>query len=351
MKRFIALSLILALVAGGAFAQTTIDDFKAVFTDFTDSFASTLMLNSTIGNDWSDGYVGGFPHFGVGLVLGSTFTGEGTADPVFNLMGVAVPQELEQLGVPIPAVALVAKLGLPFLPIDIGVKAGVVTPEMATALEGAYGVAAAYKNVGASIRGRVLKEGVLLPELSLGVAGNYLTGDISSAIPGVTGQDVTYEPGDGSIWTVSLPAPKVAYAWETKTLDFTAQVSKNILFIRPYLGAGYTIGTSTVAGGLASDTPTASEGTTTVYDYDGDGDLDGQEDLDDLIYLAETSGASGVPDFSATGFLYSPLPVTDPGFRVYAGVSVSILVTLDLQLMYVPATEALGASISARLQL
>jgi len=348
MKRLLAILLALALVAGFASAQTTIDDFKAVFTGFTDSFASTLMLNSTIGNDWSDGYVGGFPHFGVGLVLGSTFTGEGTADPVFNLMGVAVPQELEQLGVPIPAVALVAKLGLPFLPLDIGVKAGVVTPEMATALEGAYGVAAAYKNVGASIRGRVLKEGVLLPELSLGVAGNYLTGDISSAIPGVSGQDVTYAPGDGSSWTVSLPAPEVAYAWETTTLDITAQVSKNILFIRPYLGAGYTFGKSTVAGGLASDAPTAAESDTgTLYDYNSDG----LENMDDLIYMAAQDTSGSVPDFSALGFMYSPSPITDPNFRIYAGVSVSILVTLDVQAMYVPATKALGASLSARLQL
>ncbi|HOX18731.1 MAG TPA: glucan biosynthesis protein, partial [Spirochaetales bacterium] len=97
MKRFIALSLILALAAGGAFAQT-LDGFQTAFSGFADDMAATLSMNSTIGTTWSDAYIGGFPHFGAGIFLGTTFAGKDGTAALFSAIGQPVPAELEALG-------------------------------------------------------------------------------------------------------------------------------------------------------------------------------------------------------------------------------------------------------------
>jgi len=342
MKRFIALSLILALAAGGAFAQT-LDGFQTAFSGFADDMAATLSMNSTIGTTWSDAYIGGFPHFGAGIFLGTTFAGKDGTAALFSAIGQPVPAELEALGVPVPALGVTAKLGLPFLPIDIGVKGGVVTPEMATALEGAYGVAAEYKNLGAVLRARVLKEGILIPELSIGASGSYQTGSIGKSVG--SGTTISYDftdPDTGTPynWTITATDPMLDLGWESTSFDLNAQVSKNVLLIlTPYAGAGVSFGKSTVTGGLASSLGI------TGSDYDGDSDTD----FDD-IKAALTDAGQPVPDISADGFLYSA-EANAPVVRVYAGVSLNILVVVDIQAMYVPATKALGASLSARLQL
>ncbi|MBN1243634.1 MAG: hypothetical protein JXA15_13110 [Spirochaetales bacterium] len=336
MKRFALIIIALAFLAGGAFAQT-LDGFQTAFSGFADDMAATLSMNSTIGTTWSDAYIGGFPHFGAGIVLGTTFAGkEGTA-ALFDAIGQTVPAELEALGVPVPALGVTAKLGLPFLPIDVGVKGGVVTPEMATALEGAYGVAAEYKNLGAVLRARVLEEGVLIPELSIGVSGSYQTGSIAMGVG--SGETFTYDYETYS-WTITAGDPELELGWESTSFDLNAQVSKNVLLIlTPYAGAGVSFGKSTVTGGLAS----ALSITGSAY---GGHPADSFEALE----AALTDAGQPVPDISADGFLYTA-EATAPVVRVYAGVSLNILVVVDAQLMYVPATKALGASLSARLQL
>ncbi|HOX49607.1 MAG TPA: hypothetical protein PLG14_10515, partial [Spirochaetales bacterium] len=115
MKRNIAFAIVIALIFGGAampaIAQPTasFEQFKTAFVDFSDALAGTLNLNSTIGNTWSDGWIGGFPHFGAGLALGSTFAGKDASQALVSAIGQTLPSELENLGVPIPAVAATAK--------------------------------------------------------------------------------------------------------------------------------------------------------------------------------------------------------------------------------------------------
>lgn len=327
MKRNIAFAIALALLIGGAampaVAQTaTFDEFKTAFVDFSDALAGTLNLNSTIGNSWSDGWIGGFPHFGAGLALGSTFAGKDASQALLSAIGQTLPSELENLGVPIPAVAATAKIGLPFLPVDVGLKAGIIPQSVGDKLEGLYGVKTDYKNVGISLRGALVKEKLLIPEISLGVSGNYLTGKVSAPVG--TSQIIT----DGTN-TLTFSQPNLALEWATKTLDINAQISKKILLIlTPYAGVGYTIGSSEVKGGLDSQMV-----------YTGP---------DEAAFIAalESQGY----DVSSTGFLYSTTS-KEPTFRVYGGLSLNILVALDLQMMYVPATKNLGGSLTARIQL
>ena len=319
MKRNIAFAIVIALILGGvampAVAQTaTFDEFKTAFVDFSDALAGTLNLNSTIGNTWSDGWIGGFPHFGAGLALGSTFAGKDASQALVSAIGQTQPSELENLGVPIPAVAATAQIGLPFLPVDVGLKAGIIPQSVGDKLEGLYGVKTDYKNVGISLRGAVLKEKLILPEIALGLSANYLSGSVAAPI----GSSQT-------VGTVTFSQPMLDLAWTTKTLDLTAQVSKKLLLIlTPYAGVGYTLGSSEVKGGVSSETNLNA----------------GQ--ISDL----EAAGF----EVGDTGFLYSTTS-KEPTFRIYGGLSLNILVALDLQMMYVPATKNLGGSLTARIQL
>lgn len=322
MKRSIVLLLALSLAAAGATAQSTsFADYQAAFSSFADAMAGSLNMNSTVGDTWSTAYVGGFPHFGVGLTAGATFVDKATTEKLFSTLDQSVPSGLDTVGIPIPAAAATFKIGLPFIPLDIGLKAGLIPESVGSSLSNLYGVTADYKNVGLSLRYALLKEKLLIPAVSIGLSANYLEGSVKAPL----GSSQTFTgPSGGSI---TYSEPKLDLEWVSKNIDITAQVSKKIIFFTPYAGAGLTLGSSNVKGGVAatvtSDTLSTAE----------------------KAYL-ESQGYS----LGTQGFLYSTTN-NSPTFRVYGGFSLDILLVLDCQVMYVPATKNLGASVNARIQL
>jgi hypothetical protein len=335
MKRILSLVLILGLAAGFAYGQS-LDGFKSAFETFAGEMASSLALNAATGSNWSDAYVGGFPHFGVGLSAGAALTGKGSAEPVFAALGQAVPQGLDQYGIPVPAAAASFKIGLPFIPVDIGLSGGYIPPTVGSKLEGLTGVSVDYKNIGAQVRVGVLKEKLLLPDISLGFGGSYQQGSVKA--PMGAGSQTLVDQNIGTVpvhWIVTASDPSIDLGWESTIFDATVQVSKTILFIRPYAGAGYSFGKSMVRGGVASDLTFTRDGIASDYG----------------ILAGEITAAGGTaPALSATGYSYTAESI-DPVFRVYGGVSLTLLLTLDAQVVYVPATGALGASLSTRIQL
>lgn len=309
--------------------------FESAFAGFADQMAASLAVNSTVGQTWSDAYIGDFPHFGAGLNVGAAFTGAGTASPMFAALGKTAPAELDKFGVPIPALVASLKLGLPFLGMDIGLKGGIIPPSIADTLESSYGVSAEYKNLGVQLRLALVKQTAILPNLSLGLGLNYQQGRIQSSLGVGTTQIISNETINGHTWDVSATDPLLDLGWESTTVDGTLQVSKTLLsFLTPYAGIGYTMGKSTVTGGVASA-------------------LSFQRDsgASDYSTLASDFAAMGgtAPALSATGFSYSS-DSTSPVFRVYGGLSLHVFILVDLQVMYVPATQNLGASVMARLQ-
>lgn len=232
-----------------------------------------------------------------------------------------MPAGLDKVGIPVPAAAATFKIGLPFIPLDIGLKAGLIPESVGSSLSSLYGVTADYKNVGLSLRYALLKEKLLVPAVSIGLSANYLAGSVKAPL----GSSQTFTgPSGGSI---TYSEPKLDLGWETKCLDITAQVSKKIVFFTPYAGAGLTVGSSSVKGGVAA---TVTSNTLSAAEQ---------------AYL-ESQGYS----LSDQGFSYSTTN-TAPTFRVYGGFSLDILLVLDCQVMYVPATKNLGASLTTRIQL
>jgi hypothetical protein len=322
MKRSIAVSAIAVIATLGIYSQS-LTGFKTAFEGFAGDLAGSLTMDSTIGANWSDAYIGGFPHFGGGLVLGAAFVSPVTSKPIFDAMGASLPSAFKGLGISIPAAGATLKVGLPFLPMDVGIKGGYIPASVGKSLISGGNVD--YSNFGIQFRYALLKQNIALPNVSIGAAYNYQKGSVK-APTGIGQQTLTF-PGS---YTVTMTNPDLNLDWTSNTVDFTAQVSKQFIFLVPYAGAGLTVGKSSVTGGLNSNISVA-----------GPGGLSG----------LEAAMGSAAPDFSNTGFSYTA-DESKALFRLYGGLSFRIiLIDLDTQVMYIPASKAFGASITARAQL
>lgn len=334
MKRISLIAMMVLLAVAGAWAQGSLETFQANFNDFADALAPTLSYNATVGNNWSDAYIGKLPHFGVGLAVGATTVPFAELKPLFDAMTIAVPAELAEFGLPIPAAALSAKLGGFILPFDLGVKA-MILPDSLKAMIAENGITADYTLFGGNIRYGIIKENLLLPDVSIGAGYNRLSGSIGMTLDTGTPPEFTYTDESLVQHTIVATTPELALDWTTDSYDFTVQVSKNLLFIRPYIGAGYSFGKSTVSGGLTS---TLTDNGTEIS-------------AANLDAINAALAAAGQPTISANGITFSS-ESAEPAIRVYGGVSIAlIIIHLDLSATYVPATESLGASAMIRVQL
>ena len=73
MKRSVVALAIALSAAAALYPQSTLAGFETAFSSFAGDMAGSLALDSTIGSDWSDAYIGGFPNFGVGVTAGAAF--------------------------------------------------------------------------------------------------------------------------------------------------------------------------------------------------------------------------------------------------------------------------------------
>lgn len=339
MKR-IVLILMMSLAAAGLWGQN-LEDFQTGFQTFATDMAATLSYNATIGNNWSDAYIGKFPHFGVGLSAGVTTVPSASLKDLFTSMDIPVPSAVADIGLPIPAAAVSAKLGGLFLPFDVGVKAMVLPAEATEALSSA-GIAADYKLLGGNIRFALLKQNLLLPDVSVGFGYNRLAGSISMPLD-IESQSFTFTPPEDVEHTLEVTQPDLAMDWTTDSFDATIQISKSLLFLRPYAGAGYSFGKSSVNGGMKA---------TMLYD---DGQGDGPTEITDTklqeLKTALAEAGISVPNISADGFMFGS-ESTEPVLRLFGGLSLDLLILmLDTQVTYVPKTKSLGGSAMIRIQL
>ena len=262
MKRSIAISAIALTAALAGYSQSapTLQGFQSAFSNFAGDMAGSLAVNSTIGSNWSDAYVGGFPNFGVGVTLGAAFVNVNGASALFDALAPgSLPSAFKGLGIPIPATIATLKIGIPFLPMDIGIKGGYIPASLGSSLNGLTGVSVNYANIGIQVRYALVKQNILLPNVSLGAAYNYQKGGLT-APTGLPGQTLN----DGSGDSITMSSPNLDLSWTSNTVDLTAQVSKQLLFLIPYLGAGYTFGTSSVTGGLDSNITTTARQPTSL---------------------------------------------------------------------------------------
>ena len=213
----------------------------------------------------------------------------------------------------------------------MGVKGGLI-PDAASDILTSKGVEATYETIGVNLRYALLKDRLVIPAVSIGASWNYVRGTALAGL-GLGVQSISVTAGDD--FTISMTDPDVNLEWEANIFDFTLQVSKNLLIFTPYAGAGMSIGSTSVLGGLTA--------ITTIWN-----DTLGQPATPAEIQAIEDASAVTLND---QGFLVSAEANT-PTVRIYGGTSINILILkLDFMASYVPATRALGAQVMARIQL
>ena len=328
--------IVFLLLASGVFAQIVFDDFESSFSEFSDDVAQALPQASTIGLDWSDARVRGFPHFGAGLTVGAVMMPKDAFESLATGLGVELPSELtdSSLGVPLPSYTLDARLGLPFLPFDVGAKLGLLTPEMAENFGGLGGVSADYMLAGIEIRYPLLRGGLALPAVALSAGYNYLSGGIGTTLEDTTGLgssiDLGSIPGLAGTASMDYSDPDLRFAWKTHSLDFKVQASKKLLIFTPYIGGAYTYGWSKAGGGVSSDLTYTDTNEEEVKDALEAAGYDVELDGDSFTIL---SGANG------------------GALRAFGGFSVNLLVlNLDLNGQYNFTTQKIGGGVNLRVQ-
>jgi hypothetical protein len=351
-RRFLTVvTVAVAIATATAYSETVkIDQLQKSADTLSESLASALPFNSTVGLNWSDAYLKQFPHFGVGLVGGFTTMDAADIAAVLKDLGSDVGDLPDKL--PIPAMALEGRIGGFVLPFDIGFKFGFLPGALDTLIEDSSGVSVDYKLIGFDVRYAVLKGGGFTPKLSVGAGFNYLKGGVSSTVDG--GQSFSFkEPNSSVVRTIEASDPEVGLEWTSKVIDFKAQVSWKFLIFVPYAGLGLSHGSSS-AGYFIKSTLRYDDGSGSGLQPVSDAQV--ATIVNDLKAYNSALIAAGqpgfdIPDVSSTG-IESSMDVNGWASRFFAGMSITPFpfVRLDLTGLYSFADGSYGLSLGTRIQ-
>ena len=245
MNKRLCLILAFMLIFSLAFSQSVdLDDFKGGLHAFLEDINLSLPDSTLSGVTWSDAYIGQFigvpPHFGAGLALGvSRFRVSGLKE---SLKLVGTDLSVDELI--FPTLALEGRIGGFILPFDIGVRFGFL-PKVEL-----QGIGVDYLHYGADIRYALVKENLILPNISLGLGYYGTSGNISYQF--TLGQLTGIYPGTDK-------AEKLEIGFNTNVIDGRLQVSKSFLIVTPYAGFGLSYSITDSSYTLISETDTASE--------------------------------------------------------------------------------------------
>ncbi|MDR0487559.1 MAG: hypothetical protein LBG91_04860 [Treponema sp.] len=241
--KFLLVCTVISLCAAApVFSQTeNLNDLKKDVRSFSRNLARWVPFNSALGLNWSDAGIGQFPHFGVGLSAGIT-----TIDGIATMDGGPIEKAIEQfdgyfpmkISGLLPGYTVEGRIGGFVLPFDIGLKIGYLD------VQPLDNISMNYLLIGGDIRYLLVGENerfLLFPKFqrlkaSVGVGFNYMSNKIAMT----EGDDKRLDYGGGKY--LKMSAPTIGFFWETKALDFKAQVSYSTKFITPYLGVGMNFG-------------------------------------------------------------------------------------------------------------
>jgi hypothetical protein len=298
--------------------------------DFSGALAKSLPFNAALGLNWSDAYIGKIfpsapPHFGVGLALGYTTMKFEAFDELLNEFGLSVPGAFDLGQLALPAYVAEARVGGFVLPFDFGFKFG--------AFKG-LGTDTAkvdYLLTGGELRYAVIDGGknLLLPNVSLGVGLNYLSGGFTGSKPFLQFASLPGVPGK----TLDLNRLEVGLQWETLALDFKAQVSKSFLILTPYVGLGASHAWSKAG-----------------YKAEADALVLSSADMDAINDALKNAGHKKI-DFEGKGFS-TILEETGWSFRAFGGLSINLaLFRIDLTGLFNFGDGNYGVTLGGRFQI
>jgi hypothetical protein len=260
MKKILVVAALVLLVASGAFAQS-FSTFQSVFQSFASGAASALPLESSVGLNWSDAYIGQFPHFGIGLTVGAAtipYSAISAAIQQFTPNGLPSGLSfLQNLGIPVPAYTVDFRIGGFVWPFDIGFRFGYIPPNTFSSYNG---TSIDYLLVGGDVRYVLVKDRGFIPGISVGLGYTYMRGDIS--IPQVlnSGITITNMQLNGHTYSLQFANPSLNMFWNSNVIDAKIQISKSLFIITPYVGLGVSYGISNAGGGMQSQMQVSEDG-------------------------------------------------------------------------------------------
>ncbi len=354
MKRIAAVIFTLA-IGTGAFAQTIPDfnKYEQSFVDFAHGISGALPLYSSIGNNWSSGYGGQFPHLGFGLTVGAATIPGTVVNNLTTQLGLGDVKTLfpsqaadliDKYGVPLPGYVAEVRIGGFIIPFDIGLKFGYIGDKM-QGLPLPANMKLDYLLTGFDVKFPIVKEGFLMPQIAVGGGFNYVRGYVQFP---TTSSDITVLNGvaapDGNTYWVKFTAPDMRFQWDSKVIDAKIQVSKHLLIFTPYAGVGASYGFSGAGGGLTSQLQVSTTSSTGPFSTPTPAQINA------LNQALSSSGQNGSFTVDGNG-VFVQAGANGLGFRAFGGVSIDLLIVhLDANLMYDFISKGYGGSIGLRVQ-
>ena len=262
MKKLLIVAALVLFVASGAFAQTyDFSTFQSVFQSFASGAASALPLETSVGLNWSDAYIGQFPHFGIGLTVGAaTIPYSAISSAIQNFGGGSLPSNLsflQTLGIPVPSYTVDVRIGGFVLPFDIGLRFGYIPPN---AFNSYSGTSIDYLLLGGDVRYALVKDHGFIPGISVGLGYTYMRGDVSIAGVLNNGINIANVSLNGNNYNLQFQNPSLNMFWNSNVIDVKIQVSKSLFIITPYVGLGVSLGISNAGGGMQSQMQVSENG-------------------------------------------------------------------------------------------
>ncbi len=339
MKKISAVMILIAVfIVFPCFSQSRdFDTFYEGINDFIAGLSTALPFNTTVGLNWSDAYIGQFPHFGFGITAGATGIPLSAVNMAMDMMGVNILNEIPELsyiastyGFPFPAAVLDLRVGGFLLPFDLGFKLGFLPDEVKELLPPDMQID--YLLIGGDVRFALVQDEEWRPDISIGAGFNYLQG--SFLITGLFGSDEEIQNVGG--YDITLRDPDFDFSWEAKVIDLKLQISKQLLIITPFIGAGVSFGWANASAGLRSDVLVNGNPITGQQI---------EEIQESLAYLGKP-----IPDLSKKGILVNQ-DIDGWSFRAFGGISLDLLILrIDLGAMYNFSSNSYGITGNVRLQ-
>jgi hypothetical protein len=247
MKNFrtkILILLILSIWAVNPVFSVDLDALQSGLNKFTDSMKQALPFNSTMGLNWSDGYIGQItnlpPRFGIGVSGGFTTMNSDSINNLLNSFNLPVDNSLlYEFGLPIPGIILEGRIGGIKFPFDIGLKLGYIPPDIIKTFVDDFDFSYDYMLLGIDLRYSLINRKIFIPKLSVGIGINYMQGGIGAPLPV---EDLSYDFFDSA----NNKKYKLSFSdegqfkldWRTICAELKVQASFPFKFITPYAGAG-----------------------------------------------------------------------------------------------------------------
>jgi len=310
-----------------------IEDLQKGLDLLTEKMKPALPFNSTMGLNWSDGYIGQItdlpPRFGIGISTGFTSMDFASVKKLLNLFGLEVPFDNSMnIGFPIPGLNLEGRIGGIKYPFDVGFKIGYLPPDALKSFIDNFNYN--YFLIGADLRYSLINRKIFIPKLSVGLGINYMQGGITS--PPL--QDMSYynfTDSSDNKYMLSVSEAKLGLEWRTINAELKVQASFPFKFITPYVGAGIGYAWS----------QTGYKVTTSELSVDN-GSL---EDIKDIL---KQLGVTGVSD---KGF-ETIKKFNGISTRAFGGISINIaFFRIDITGMYEFIGGYIGGTLGMRFQL